>query len=114
MRTLGLNVFIASLALGAALTPSDIFNIKTLVILVQAMVVAFISIVGTFAFGRFVLRLEPIALLGAICGSGTCTPALNALEEETGSSAFTSTYTIPYVINNILLTMLGTIIIRFL
>ena len=39
--------------------------------------------------------------------------ALNALEEETGSSVFTAAYTIPYVIGNILLTIMGSIVVEF-
>ncbi|MBQ6008945.1 MAG: hypothetical protein IJL17_10400 [Kiritimatiellae bacterium] len=107
LRLFGLNVFVCIVALNAEMTPSLVFTPKTLVIMLQALLCLSIPLVGAFVVGRYVLRLPPVSLLGGICGCGTSTPALNALEEETESSVFTAAYTIPYVVGNILLTILG-------
>ena len=126
MRTLGLNVFIAALALGTAAKQVNpcgkalyeaappITAQFILGIVIAAAVVALVPLVGTLLFGRFILRFGPVPLLGGLCGGATCTPALNALEEETGSSVFTAAYTIPYVISNIILTLLGSILVSFI
>lgn len=114
MRSFGLNVFIACVALGATLDPGAVFSRTVFKTLLAAAVLAVFPLLGTFLFGRFVLRMPPVPLLGSICGAGTCTPALNALEEETGSSAFTPAYTLPYVFGNVLLTLLGPLAARIL
>lgn len=114
LRLLGLNIFVCIVALNAEMTPSLVFTPKTLFIMLQALLCLAIPLVGTFVIGRYVLRLSPVSLLGGICGCGTSTPALNALEEETESSVFTTAYTIPYVVGNVLLTLLGAFAGKFL
>ena len=114
LRSLGLNLFIAALALGAEVSPSALFGSAALRLALAAAAIALVPLAGALAFGRFVLRLPPVPLLGALCGAATCTPALYALEEETGSSAFTAAYTLPYVFSNILLTILGSTVPRLL
>lgn len=113
LRVLGLNLFIGVVALVAKLTPTETFNINTLILVAWASVIVLVPLFATFAFGRYVLKLTPVTLLGGLCGSGTCTPALNALEDETGSSVFTAAYTIPYVAGNVLLTAIGCLAIWF-
>lgn len=107
LRLFGLNIFVCIVALNAEMRPDLVFMPKTLLIMIQALLCLALPLVGTFIVGRYILLLQPAALLGGICGCGTSTPALNALEEETGSSVFTTAYTIPYVVSNILLTLLG-------
>ena len=119
MRSLGLNVFIAALALGTAskAAPADgaaAASAPVAGIALVALAVSLVPLIGTLLFGRFILRLGPVPLLGGLCGGATCTPALNALEEETGASAFTAAYTIPYVVSNVLLTLLGSILVSFI
>lgn len=113
LRAIGLNLFIGVVALCAKLTPAETFSLNTLGLVAWASVVALVPLFATFAFGRYVLGLPPVVLLGGLCGSGTCTPALNALEDETGSSVFTAAYTIPYVVGNFLLTIIGCLAIWF-
>lgn len=112
LRSIGLNLFIAVMALNAKLVPEEVFSLGTLLIVFKSMVVVGVPVICTLLFGHYVLRLSPVVLLGGICGCGTCTPALNALEEETGSSVFTAAYTIPYVVANVLLTLMGCLAVR--
>lgn len=121
MRSLGLNVFIASLALGSAsaistgATDGAAPSLDAVArIAIAAAFVAIAPLAGTLLIGHRIMRLQPVVLLGGLCGGATCTPALNALEEETGSSAFTAAYTIPYVVSNILLTLLGSILVSLI
>lgn len=107
LRTLGLNVFIASRVLNASLEPSELFSVWAAKIALASVVIAFFPLLASFLLGRFVLRLSPVPLLGGLCGAGTSTPALNALEDETGASVFTESYAPAYVFGNIILTLLG-------
>jgi len=107
VRTLGLNLFVACVALGAPLSLSALSPGGACRLALAALLVALLPLLGALLAGRFLLRLPPVALLGGLCGAGTCTPALNALEEETGTSVFTPFYTPAYVLANVLLTLLG-------
>jgi aspartate-alanine antiporter len=78
------------------------------------LVVALIpQIVGLY-FGRYVLRLHPLVLLGGLAGSQTVTAALNAVLEEADSSAPVVGYTVTYAIGNVLLTLWGPVVVAIL
>jgi putative transport protein len=71
------------------------------------------QVVGLF-FGRWVLRLHPLVLLGGLAGSQTVTAALNAVLEEADSSAPVVGYTVTYAIGNVLLTLWGPVLVAIL
>jgi aspartate-alanine antiporter len=71
------------------------------------------QLVGLF-FGRWILRLHPLVLLGGLAGSQTVTAALNALLEEADSSAPVVGYTVTYGIGNVLLTLWGPVVVAML
>jgi putative transport protein len=64
-----------------------------------------------FYVGSRLLQMPVAVLLGALAGSQTATPALNALKEAGGNNVFVLGYAIPYAINNVLLTLWGTVIV---
>jgi putative transport protein len=68
------------------------------------------QIVG-FCFGHYVLRMNPILLLGALTGAQTVTAAMAALQERSGSPVPVLGYTPAYPIANILLTTWGTVMV---
>ena len=65
-------------------------------------------------FGRYVLRMNPVILLGACSGAGTVTAALRALQEESRSKVPALGYTVPYAVGNILLTAWGPVIVALM
>ena len=65
-------------------------------------------------FGRYVLRMNPVILLGACAGAGTITAALRALQDEAQSKLPALGYTVPYAVGNILLTAWGPIIVALM
>jgi putative transport protein len=65
-------------------------------------------------FGRYVLRMNPLVLLGACTGAGTVTAALRALEEESQNKLPVLGYTVPYALGNILLTAWGPVIVAMM
>ena len=65
-------------------------------------------------FGRYVLRMNPLILLGACAGAGTITAALRAVEDASDSKLPALGYTVPYAIGNILLTAWGPVIVALM
>jgi putative transport protein len=68
------------------------------------------QIIG-FCFGHFILRMNPILLLGGLTGAQTVTAAMAALQERSGSAVPVLGYTPAYPIANILLTTWGSVIV---
>ena len=109
-----MNLFIACVGLSAG--PQAIAALK------QAGITIFIAGAGlttfshllTWLFGLYVLKLNPVLLLGAMTGAGTCTAALNSVKEDAGSSIPVIGYTVPYAISNVLLTVWGALIVNII
>ncbi|MDQ0324063.1 putative transport protein [Pararhizobium capsulatum DSM 1112] len=68
------------------------------------------QVIGLF-FGRYILRMNPILLLGALAGGQTVTAAMAAIQERSGSPVAVLGYAPAYPIANIFLTTWGTIIV---
>lgn len=107
MRSIGLNLFIAVTALNAAKALGQAIGWHCLPLLAVGAVVTLAPMTVSLLFGHRVLKMDPVDVLGGLCGSSTSTPALNALAEETESAAFTSCYSPAYAVGNILLTVAG-------
>jgi putative transport protein len=80
-------------------------------LLVVSLVVALVPHGTAVLFGRHVLKMNPVLLLGACSGAGTATAALRAVQDEAGSKLPVLGYTVPYAIGNILLTAWGPVIV---
>jgi len=112
--TVGLCVFIGVVGITAG--PGFVSGLKTtgislvLVGLICSLTPHTISIL----FGRYILRMNPLILLGACSGAGTITAALRALQEESGSKVPALGYTVPYAIGNILLTAWGPVLVALM
>jgi len=109
--TVGLCTFIGVVGLTAG--PSFVAGLqKTGISLVLVgLVAALLPHTVGILFGRYVLRMEPLIVLGACAGAGTITAALRAIQDESGSSIPALGYTVPYAIGNILLTAWGPVLI---
>jgi putative transport protein len=112
--TIGLAVFIGIVGINAG--PSFIDGLKTtgLGLLVVGAVVAVIPHLVTVLFGHYVMKVNPLLLLGACSGAGTSTAALRAVQDAAGSKLPVLGYTVPYAIGNILLTAWGPVIVVLL
>jgi putative transport protein len=55
--------------------------------------------------GDELIKLNPVLLVGAMTGAGTCTAAMNSVKEDARSAIPVIGYTVPYVIGNVLLTV---------
>jgi putative transport protein len=112
--TVGLTVFIGVVGLGAG--PSFVSGLQKsgASLIVVGLVVAVLPHITAILFGRYVLRMDPLILLGACAGAGTITAALRALQEESQSKVPALGYTVPYAVGNILLTAWGPVIVALL
>jgi putative transport protein len=112
--TVGLTVFIGVVGLSAG--PSFVSGLQKsgMSLVLVGVVVAILPHVTAILFGRYVLRMNPLILLGACTGAGTITAALRAVQEESQSKLPALGYTVPYAVGNILLTAWGPVIVALL
>jgi putative transport protein len=112
--TVGLCVFIGVVGITAG--PGFVTGLqKTGISLVLVgLVCSLTPHIVTILFGRYVLRMNPLILLGACSGAGTITAALRALQDESQSKVPALGYTVPYAIGNILLTAWGPVLVAFM
>jgi len=109
--TVGLCTFIGVVGLSAG--PSFVAGLQKtgMSLVLVGLVAALLPHTIGILFGRFVLRMEPLIVLGACAGAGTITAALRAIQDEARSSIPALGYTVPYAIGNILLTAWGPVLI---
>jgi putative transport protein len=113
-ETVGLTVFIGVVGLSAG--PSFVTGLQKsgVSLILVGLVVAVLPHVTAILFGRFVLRMNPVILLGACCGAGTITAGLRAVQEKAESTLPALGYTVPYALGNILLTAWGPVIVALM
>ncbi len=110
----GLATFIGIVGLTAG--PGFISGLRQTgpLLVVAGLIVALLpQALGLFV-GHFVLRMNPVVLLGACSGAGTTTAALKALQDAAESKMPVLGYTVPYALGNILLTAWGPIIVALM
>ncbi|HEX4667514.1 MAG TPA: aspartate-alanine antiporter [Chthoniobacterales bacterium] len=112
--TVGLTVFMACVGLAAG--PSFFSGLERsgISLVLVGLVIAILPHIVAILFGRFVLKMNPVILLGACCGAGTITAALRAVQETAKSELPALGYTVPYAIGNILLTAWGPVLVAMM
>jgi putative transport protein len=111
MTSLGLAAFVGLTGIHAGPIFLTALKESGMGLLLGGMVVTLLPQIVGFLFGHFVLRMNPIMLLGALTGSQTVTAAMAAVQERSGSPVAVLGYTPAYPIANILLTTWGTIVV---
>lgn len=109
--TVGLAVFIGVVGLDAGPTFITGLRVTGPSLLLAGLLVAVTPHMAAVLFGRYVLNINPVILLGACSGAGTITAALRAIQDEAGSKLPALGYTVPYAVGNILLTAWGPVIV---
>lgn len=112
--TVGLCVFISIVGLSAG--PSFVSGLQHsgISLVAVGLVSALLPHTLAILFGRYVLRMNPLIVLGACAGAGTITAALRAVQDEARSSVPALGYTVPYAIGNILLTAWGPVLVAMM
>jgi len=112
--TVGLSVFMACVGLAAG--PSFFAGLEKsgISLVVVGLVIAVLPHIVAILFGRHVLKMNPVIILGACSGAGTVTAALRAIQETAKSELPTLGYTVPYAVGNILLTAWGPVLVAMM
>ena len=110
-KSVGLNLFIAIVGLTSGASFLSALQSMGVKVLLIGVLVTILPHIASVYFGRFVLKLDAVDIIGALCGAGTCTAALNGVGEEYESSIFAVAYTPGYAMGNILLTVLGPLVV---
>jgi len=112
--TLGLALFIGAVGISAG--PGFVAGLRQtgFSILAVGLAVALLPHLVGLLVGYYLLKINPVILLGAQSGAGTNTTALKALQDKAGSKLPVLGYTIPYALGNILLTAWGPVIVALM
>jgi len=112
--TVGLTVFMACVGLAAG--PSFFSGLQKsgISLVFVGLVIAILPHAVSILFGRYVLKMNPVIVLGACSGAGTITAALRAIQEEAESDLPALGYTVPYAIGNIVLTSWGPVLVAMM
>jgi putative transport protein len=114
MISLGLAAFVGMNGMQAGTHFVSAFKAQGVPLLAGGVVVTLFPLVCGLLFGRYVLKLNPILLLGGCAGAQTVTAAMAEVQEKSGSRTPVLGYTVPYAIGNILLTIWGSVIVTLL
>ncbi len=108
---LGLLIFMAGVGLQAGSGILDTLATSGASLFVAGALVTVGPVITGYSFGRWVLKLNPVLLLGAITGSMTSGAALSIVNREAGNSLPALGYTGAYAFANVLLTVAGSVIL---
>ena len=108
---LGLLLFMAAVGLRGGANLLETLRSSGLALLVCGIVVTAAPLAIAYAYGRTVLHMNPLMLLGSITGAMTSGGALNVINSQSKSSIASIGYTGAYAFANVLLTIAGAMII---
>jgi putative transport protein len=111
LRDFGLAIFIACVGLGTGPQAWALLKEQGILLPVLAIVGVLIPIIASMYYARFVLKLNPAVVCGALAGCFTCTAGLNAAVQAAGNETPVLGYTVPYAIANVILTLLGPVLV---
>ena len=114
MTSLGLAAFVAMTGLHAGPVFIPALKEAGLGLLLGGVVVTMMPLLVGLAFGHWVLRMNPVLLLGALAGALTMTPAMAAVQARADSPVAVLGYTPAYPVGQILLTVWGSLIVMLM
>lgn len=107
----GLTAFGAVIGLLAGPAALAAMKEQGMQLLVSGAVVTLAPSIVALYVGRYVLRLHPMILFGALAGAQTEAASMNKIIEQSGSSTPVIGFTVCYAISNVLLAVCGPIIV---
>lgn len=114
MRSIGLAAFVAMIGLKAGPIFINAVREYGYLLFLGGIVVTLVPLISGILFGRHVLRLDPVQLLGGVAGAQTMIAGVAAVQEKTDSPIATLGYSYTVALGHILLTTWGTIIVSLL
>ncbi len=114
MRSIGLAAFVAMIGLKAGPIFISAVRDSGYLLFLGGIFVTLTPLISGILFGRYVLHLEPVQLLGGVAGAQTMIAGCAAVQEKADSPIATLGYSYTAAIGHILLTTWGTIIVSLL
>jgi len=107
----GLSAFAAVIGLSAGPKAVAAIQEQGIMLLVAGAILTLLPLIVALYFGRFVLKLNPVVLMGAMCGGQTVAAALTAVNETTESMTPVLGFTVTYAVSNVLLAVWGPVVV---
>jgi putative transport protein len=114
LNDLGLSLFVACVGLASGKAAVEALQTTGLSIFVVGIVVALVPIMVGTIFGKYVLKMNPVLLLGALTGARVIPQAMTALAEDADSSTPALGFAAPFAFANVFLTIMGSIIVNLM
>lgn len=106
----GLLVFMCGVGLQAGGEIVEAFRAAGPALILAAVFVVTLPVIGGYVFGRRVLGLHPVLLMGALTGAMTSSASLSLVTSEADSATPALGYTGTYAFANVILTVAGTLV----
>lgn len=116
-QSYGLNLFIVTVGLNAARTFTSAFQSLGVGVFLIGAAISIVPQILSLYVGKWLFKMEPVALIGSLSGADTLSAALNAISVKAGDEGgpyYAATFTPAYVVGNIILTLLGPIFLVLL
>jgi putative transport protein len=107
----GLSAFAAVIGLSAGPKALAALQNEGVTLLIAGAIITIIPLFVALYFGRFVLKMHPVVLLGAISGGQSVAASLSAANEAADSMTPVLGFTVTYAISNVLLAVWGPLIV---
>lgn len=117
LQSFGLTIFVGTVGLQSAQAFTGAIKSLGIGVLVVGAVISIAPHFLTLLFSRYVLRMEPLALIGALTGTGTMAAAMNEISQRAGAEGgayYAASFTPAFVVGNIGITLLGPIFVALL
>ena len=114
MKSLGLSAFVAMIGLKAGPVFIDAIREVGLAVFFGGIVVTLVPQFVGLLVGRYLLRIEPLLLLGALAGAQTMTAALAAVQDRSESPVAVIGYSSTVAFGHILISIGGTALVWML
>jgi putative transport protein len=114
MQSIGLAGFVAMVGIGAGPHFVPAIREAGIGLFFGGMVVTLTPLIAGLYFGRYVLKVNPLLLLGGLAGAQTFTPGLAAVQERSGSPIAVLGYSGSVAIAHVLLPMWGAVIVALM
>jgi putative transport protein len=114
MKSIGLAAFVAMVGLKAG--PIFVSAVKEYgyILFLGGIVVTLVPLIAGLFLGHYVLKLNPVLLLGGLAGAQTMIAGVAAVQEKSDSPVATLGYSYTVAFGHILLTTWGTIIVSLM
>jgi len=114
LTQIGLIFFLADAGVTAGGSLVPILKQYGIALGLAAMVVLAVPLVVGFLFGRYILKLDLLSVLGGICGGMTSTPGLGAITAKTSARAPVISYAAAYPVALIFMTIVVQVLVAAL